>query len=414
MQSVIPRRIVAVTVLFLILLTQAPSVNATAEPTSAEPPGIPPPEPESTAEGKGQPPDPEPESAALMQTVTFVFLYVVCMLLIIFGNILVVVIVLKSVELRNNTSNLQLLSLVTARAAIGVFVVPAGIASMFSEKELGGTFCRICHYCATASGAASIFSIIAIAIVKYRSVVLNHPPNMSLKRSIMAILLIWASSFVYAIRTPIIYDLVIVNVNHTQFYSCTVSPDYKTMNSIFMIVDAVCLFAFPLFTITFCYAHVMKKLAQTVIKMDNDLKSTTTKAIKMLAILITLFTLCTLPPYALKIYVNWIAGPFKGMNTVMLSVNLFSYSNGWFNLIVFAVYRDDLRRGFKQLTCLRRCYKRVSPTKTVSSPDWTEIRTEHGFPEKGDKTVIVDRFDKDEETKHENKQKREAMLMMEF
>lgn len=36
---------------------------------------------------------------------------------------------------------------------------------------------------------------------------------------------------------------------------------------------------------------------------------------------------------------------------------MFSYSNSWFNLIVFAYFREDLRRGFAHLlktSCLRR------------------------------------------------------------
>ena len=368
-------------------------------------------EPFNTSAAEEEPMSPEPESGELFQTALFVVLYSMCMVFIICGNILVVVIVLHSQELRSNTSNLYLLSLVTARAAVGVFVVPAGIASMFSEREMGAAFCRICHYFATTSGAASVFSIISIAIVKYRSTVLGYPANMTMKQSVAALLCVWAVSLVYAVRTPIVYDLVIVDVNTNLFYSCTVSPEYKTLNSIFIIVDAVCLFAFPLVTIFFCYSRVIRKLSITTTLLDTETKKTTMKAIHMLIILMTLFTLCTLPPYALKIYVNWIAGPFEGMNTVMMSVNLFSYSNGWFNLIVFAVYRDDLRRGLRNLSWVRRC--RVQPVKvapemfvvdlSIDGKDSVESNQYSNFKEYSKKT-----------NDHTENKRREAMLMMEF
>ena len=313
-------------------------------------------------------------------TFFFLTLYSLCMLLLIFGNIGVIAIILKSPELRKNPSNLQFLSLLTARAAIGVFVVPTGIAAMFaSENTLGGAFCRSCYYFATVSGTASIFSIITVAIVKYRSVALDSPVNISMKHSAVVIIAIWVISFLYAIRTAVFYDLVIIKVNDKSFYSCTVAPPYVSWNNVFMIVDVIFLYVLPLISISFCYSRVMTKLAASTAHMfDEHTKRATIGVIKMLAILIGLFTVCTLPPYVVKIYVFWMNGPFDGMDTVMLYVNLFSYSNGWFNVIVFAVYRDDLRRSFKQITCIKRCYRDnqvavVAIVPRVARPTWTKI-----------------------------------------
>ena len=41
---------------------------------------------------------------------------------------------------------------------------------MFSEAYLGSILCKLCHYAALGSTASSVFSIVAIALVKYRSV----------------------------------------------------------------------------------------------------------------------------------------------------------------------------------------------------------------------------------------------------
>ena len=41
---------------------------------------------------------------------------------------------------------------------------------MFSEAYLGSILCKVCHYAALGSTASSVFSIVVIALVKYRSV----------------------------------------------------------------------------------------------------------------------------------------------------------------------------------------------------------------------------------------------------
>ena len=73
----------------------------------------------------------------------------------------------------------------------------------------------------------------------------------------------------------------------------------------------------------------------------------------MLIILIALFTICTVSPILLKVYVLYV-GKFENLSIVENAMYMFSYSNSWFNLIVFAVFREDLREGFKNLFCKRQ------------------------------------------------------------
>ena len=94
-------------------------------------------------------------------------LYSLIILIILVGNILVAMVIARSPKLRGNASNLYLLSLVLARASVAVFVIPARITGMFSEAYLGSALCKLCHFAALGSSAASVFSVVSIAISKY-------------------------------------------------------------------------------------------------------------------------------------------------------------------------------------------------------------------------------------------------------
>ena len=350
-----------------------------------------------------QNPESEPEaqseaaSASSGEIYMFVALYSICIVFIVLGNATVVAIILKNAEIRRNTTNLQLLSLATARAAIGVFVVPAGIMSMFSEKELGSVFCKFCHYVAMMSSVASILSIIAIAVAKYR-VVIKNAQLPSTRQSVAIIVGIWLLGAVYAIRTPIIFDLVFIRTTENDFYSCSVHPDFNQENKVFMMVDFVFLFCFPMMSVTFCYAKVIGKLADEINSASgHDSK----RAIQMLVVLVTLFCICTFPPHGLKLYINWIQGPFQRMNTAILSANLMSYSNGWFNIIVFGIFRDDLRKGL-----LRMCRRHRNRVQQIQINQATtrvfinSVKTSQGS-------------EKNEITKQQSLQRGNA-IMMEF
>ena len=211
------------------------------------------------SESEGESEEEEEAMAEIAETelVLFIVLYSLCIFLIVFGNILVVVIITKDKQLRRNTTNLYLLSLVTARASIGVLVVPARITGLFSESYLGSILCKLCHFAAGGSAAASVFSIVAIAIVRYLEVVHGKDiKNLSMSRSILIVVLIWGLGFVYAIRFGIFNDLFIVRTGTKPTWTCSIHTDYAEINEIFIFVDMLCLFLVPFVIILYCYGMV--------------------------------------------------------------------------------------------------------------------------------------------------------------
>ncbi|CAH1798203.1 unnamed protein product [Owenia fusiformis] len=364
------------------------------------------PEVESSPEVEPSPevtnfPEPEPEAEGFSSNggfnsqALFITLYSLVILLIVLGNLCVVITICSNRKLRQKTTNLLLLSLVISRLMIGIFVVPARIAGQFSEEYLGSPLCKLCHFCAQISSSSSVFSIVAIALVKYREVVLTDLPPLTLKQCRMIIIGLWILGLLYSIRALFVFDLVEEIIEQPNdksiiFITCNVGHEYKLLSRVFMIADFFTMFLIPFILIIGSYAKVLQKLNAKK-NSDNEDK-TINNAIHMLIALVILFIACNLPGYVLKLCIHWGSGYFVGSTVVSDVMYIITYSNSWFNIIVYLRYREDIRSAFLQMLkcpssiCCSNgctCGERVSPVKRNSkSKDDQMVKYSSDFPRK--------------------------------
>ncbi len=288
----------------------------------------------------------------LTEVRVFVILYCICMALIIIGNALVVIVILKNHHLRTNISNIFLLSLVNARACLGLFVIPVRISSLFSERYLGSILCKLCHFGALGSSCISVFSIVAIAIVKYHAVVKNTKEQLTIHQSLVAITVLWCSGFLYAIRAVIINDLQVIKVGDMYIWSCIAKPMYFDIYIYIILADMIFLCILPFGIVLICHFHIISSLKHniTIILLSRGIVMRhNAKTVRMLIILMTLFAICSLVPMIFTIYCESVGGAFSNIYLIGHVISLFSFSNSWFNIIVFAIFRDDLWMGFINL-----------------------------------------------------------------
>ena len=365
------------------------------------------------------------ESKDMTKVYIFVAAYSTVIFLIVTGNVGVAITIMTNSELRKKTSELYLFSLVTARTMIGCFVVPARITGMFSEEYLGTVLCKLCHYCAGGSSVASIYSIVAIAGVKLYQVKTGQPyAKLPLKKALIIMALVWLFSFAYAIRYMIVNDMVeIVELGGSEFVSCTTVDKYAVLDRYFIILDVISLFAIPLFVILYCYIQVINALTQNKInislsqeKLIVKIDPTSKKAIKMLVILVVLFTICTGAPMIQQLYKLWGGEIFEGYSDLENAIFIFSYSNAWINVIIFIVFREDLRTAFMDLVKWRKSRIAVSPddNSKEGNGSMSDIMVVNGSKWKCDKDEcnVVD--DDKEKAKKEATMRRESVLMIEF
>ncbi len=318
---------------------------------------------ESKAEDAMEGNDPEAEVSTITQQ-WLITVYCIIIVLTVGGNITVIVVIVRHPELRKNISNIYLLSLVTARTMIGIFVIPARITGLFSAEYLGSGLCKACQFAAMTSAGASILSIVTIAIVNYRIIVIEDMnTKMTTKQSFIILGVVWGLALMYAIRAIIIVDLFIFEeADGSHSWECGVLPQYKNTDKNLVIADMVVLFIIPFCIVCCAYSAVIRKLAHKrrlseFNNINTTLDAASKKVIHMLIVLVILFCICTVSPLFVQLYILWGGTRFDKFSIFQEVIYMFSYSNAWFNIIVFAIFRADLRDGLRQLgacTCLKK------------------------------------------------------------
>ena len=377
-------RILFWTVLLSTLLSNTPhqgSAQFSSEPETSNPEVSSSTEPETQKEPKVEPEVEsevvEPEGGAdNLRRDIYVGVYSLIIILIIVSNVGVIIVVLRSKILRKDPNNIFLTSLVLARSCIGSFVVPARITGLYSAHYLGSVLCKICHFIASGSAAASVFSIVAVALMKMLTLKRKETSfcGGSVRKVWRLVGIIWMLGFVYGSRAPIVYDLIVRQVGPVSMWACTINTTYVPMSKYFIIVDLFVLFAIPLCIIMYCYCKVIAALA---VDLRATGHSKETKAnmrnIEMIVTLVVLFIVCSVLPLFMSLYMLW-GGPFFEGITIMEDVfYMFSYSNSWFNVLIFWYFREDLRGGFFEMVgCRKVCNTSVRNQSPI--PESYDVR----------------------------------------
>ena len=389
--------------------TEAESVTGgeTVSEGETEPGGKTAGEAESTSEAEVPVPEAEASGSEL---ILLIVAYSIVILLVVGGNVALIIIIIRNKSLRKNPTNNYLISLLISRAIIGALVVPAKITGLFSEAYLGSVLCKLCHYCGAGSAASSVFTIVSIAVNKYRALDKNSIDSREpVQQSIRVIIIVWVVGFVYAIKTAFSTDQVEVTMGGLARIACTTIPTFHIMVRYFIVVDIICLFIIPFVIIVICYTLVIGHLTKTepmplqqnplpekqipinglstfgpVVDdpqkcKDGWMKDGAEKAeekktkqiadkrnlstVRMLIVLTTLFTICTAAPMTLKAYVVWGGTMFDGFDRLEDGIYIFAYSNAWINIIVFMIFRQDLRHGVKKVFRPSNADTQVQPLK---------------------------------------------------
>ena len=313
---------------------------------------------------------------------SFIVVYSVIIFLVVVGNCMVATILIKRQLMHKNVSNWYLLSLVVARILIGLFIIPAQITGLFSAEYLEEPLCKLCHYVGHGSAVASAFSIMGIAITTYWKLVKGRDIIATKKHNMRAVLGIWVVAFVYACHAMVTNGLHVQTIDDEEIWMCTPDPKFMHVTRYLVLIDCVVLFIIPLIVVFYCYISVIKHLARQKLTHSGEkprasvdcsvgLEYTETSAqhkdvtvqetnisarqvliqIRMLIILMTLFTICTLAPMVIKIYVHWQEAMITNQRNIMIVLLQFSYSNAWYNIVVFYICKKDIRSGFHGIFC---------------------------------------------------------------
>uniref|UniRef100_UPI003AAB6DD5 neuropeptide FF receptor 1-like n=1 Tax=Centroberyx gerrardi TaxID=166262 RepID=UPI003AAB6DD5 len=319
----------------------------------------------------------------------YLFIFLLCMV----GNILVCLIVLGNRRMRT-VINLFILNLAVSDLLVGIFCIPTTLVdNLITGWPFTSTVCKMSGFVQGMSVSASVFTLVAIAVERFRCIVYPLQPKLTLRVAKAAIVLIWVLAVVIMCpaavaltveRVPYHYMVYNDDLNLTYpLYTCYEDFTNPQMRKVYTAVLFAHIYLVPLTVITLMYGCIGVKLYTSVVSnREPQLANATVQAparragrpmisqkkikvIKMLILVALLFMLSWLPLWTLMMMTDY-AG-LDGDQLDLLTSYIFpfahwlAFSNSSINPIIYGYYNENFKRGFqvvcksRPFCCLVRC-----------------------------------------------------------
>ncbi|XP_005802225.1 neuropeptide FF receptor 1-like [Xiphophorus maculatus] len=303
------------------------------------------------------------------------FIFLLCMV----GNVLVCLIVMENRCMRTVT-NLFILNLAVSDLLVGIFCIPTTLVdNLITGWPFSNTVCKMSGFVQGVSVSASVFTLVAIAIERFRCIVYPLQPKLTLLVAKVAIVSIWVLAV--AIMCPAALALTVEKVpfhymvynddfNHTlPLYTCYENFANPHMRKVYTAVLFAHIYLVPLTVITLMYVSIGVKLCSSAVaNREPQLGNITVQAggrrhaqqvvsqkkikvIKMLIMVALLFMLSWLPLWTLMMMADY--GGLDRDQLDLLTSYIFpfahwlAFSNSSVNPIVYGYYNKNFKRGFQ-------------------------------------------------------------------
>ncbi|KAM9858164.1 neuropeptide FF receptor 1 like 2 [Aulostomus maculatus] len=320
----------------------------------------------------------------------YLFIFLLCM----GGNILVCVIVLGNRRMRTVT-NLFILNLAISDLLVGIFCVPTTLVdNLITGWPFSNTVCKMSGFVQGVSVSASVFTLVAIAVERFRCIVYPLHTKMTKPVAKAAIVFIWvfamgimcpAAMVLTVDKLPFHYMVHNDDLNHTlPLYTCYEDFAKPQMRKIYTAVLFAHIYLVPLTVITFMYGSIGVKLCSSVVanrepQQAGDLvpvrgrrggqlliSQKKIRVIKMLILVALLFMLSWLPLWTLMMMTDY-AGLDRDQLDLLTSyifpfAHWLAFSNSSVNPIVYGYYNVNFKRGFKT-ACKSRTFCCLLPCR---------------------------------------------------
>ncbi|KAJ7389943.1 hypothetical protein OS493_028412 [Desmophyllum pertusum] len=336
----------------------------------------------------------------LEATVFQITLWSTIVLLGVIGNLLVCIAILGRAKMKTSM-NYYLLSLTIADLGVLLMIFPVAVLKYLSPFHwlLGKHACLYMVPTEEIFYGASIWSITAIAIERYRNIVGSKRyqfRNRSRSRTVLVIIAVWVASFL--VSSVPLYPIMVYN---SKFKLCYPKwPDMSGTNALslsYSIALIVVWYALPLAVIAFTYLKIKKRVRDSVVfrtsmsvtdekesailsqssqnkeKRAKRIWRQSNKAKRILTPLVILFAVTMFPLNALRVLLlimpNFWRNPYYNliMGQVIMFVMINSSANPLLYYITSNEFKDAFKIIFKSLREKKNFLKRVSSKSRASS-----------------------------------------------
>ncbi|XP_043912829.1 neuropeptide FF receptor 1 [Protopterus annectens] len=318
-----------------------------------------------------------------MFILAYVFILIMCMV----GNILVCFIVLKNKQMRTVT-NMFILNLAVSDLLVGIFCMPTTLVdNLITGWPFDIVMCKMSGLVQGMSVSASVFTLVAIAVERFRCIVYPFRQKLTLRKAIITIAVIWVLALIIMCPSAVTltvsrdnYHFMVDDYNNSfPLYTCWEAWPDQEMRKIYTTVLFSHIYLAPLTLIVIMYARIAFKLFKSSAPVrdsqaeENDYRRVSKKKIKvinMLIIVALFFTLSWLPLWTLMLLTDY--GNLTEAQLNLITIYIFPFAhwlaffNSSINPIVYGYFNENFRRGFQEAFKVQLCSMEMEHRETYS------------------------------------------------
>ena len=313
----------------------------------------------------------EPFGAQLVRFVLDGLIFIVGVL----GNGLVCVVVVKENLLRSLAYCL-IFNLAISDLGVLLFSLPFAVFRLeLNSWPLGAIGCRVLYPLSDIFHGASIATITAIAVFRYRGIVSGNSvgkTSSALKKAKLVILLIWLLSFVLFV-VPLFFAMNYATMQGGKTYCFPTFP-LDLYYKLYQAETVLLTYLLPLAVITLTYVRIRRRLRESIalhvqIRQQSGspssrlkrqhLSEKNYKALKVLTPVVVVFSVTMFPYNVYRVVDIFLdTSQFVYQLVFFKLCVLFFVCNSSANPLIYALFSEEFRKAFKWH--IRHCSRKAS------------------------------------------------------
>ncbi|KFZ57834.1 Neuropeptide FF receptor 2, partial [Antrostomus carolinensis] len=307
-------------------------------------------------------------SVAAVFIISYLLIFLLCMV----GNGVVCFIVLRSKHMRTVT-NFFILNLAVSDLLVGIFCMPTTLLdNIIAGWPFGSLVCKMSGMVQGISVSASVFTLVAIAVDRFRCIVHPFKQKLSISTAVAIITVIWVLAI--TIMCP---SAVMLQVREEKHFRVILGYGNQT-RPVYWTVLFANIYLAPLSLIVIMYARISIALFNTAVpvlgkhsqRQRHSVSKKKQKVIKMLIIVALLFTLSWLPLWTLMMLSDYVNLSDIQLQIINIYIYPFAHWLAFFNSsvnpIIYGFFNENFRRGFQAAFKLQLCSREITHREAYS------------------------------------------------
>jgi len=281
------------------------------------------------------------------------------------GNSLVIYIIIF--KRMRTVTNMYIANLAMADVIIGLLAIPFQFQAILLQRwTLPAFLCKFCPFVSSLSVNVSVLTLVMISIDRFKGITrpLSHRPRK--RHTKMILLSVWLASLLFASPLLIFYTFDIVDQDDVKTPFCFISDSasYQLWYRVYSCVSVTVQYLLPLAVISSTYMTVSSRLwwsgpppGQADMARDKKHLLNRRKVVRMLMMVVLIFSLCWLPYHLYFIVSMWRPdiNNYKYINLIFLLSHWLAMSNSCYNPFIYCLCSSVFRHDLSSLLWWRHC-----------------------------------------------------------